>query len=558
MSLRRISEYWAALAVFLLGVCLFAGLGAIGLIGPDEPRYVSIARAMARTGDWITPRLWGHPWFQKPILYYWSAAASFHLFGASERTARLPNALAALAGALLLGWAARRLYGTRAALLALVLFPTSIGLFAFAHAATPDMQLSISVGAAMVAALLALRWPEPNRQYPRGRQRLWLALVGLFLGFGTLAKGPVAIILAGGSVLLWAVLTRRWRDALRFFRWEPITAFAVVAVPWYVACSLVNPSFPHAFLWYQNFQRYLTPVFEHVQPWWFFFPVLALGLLPWTPLLLATARDGWCLFRAGRASFSGSPTLFAACWAAFPLLFFSFSHSKLPGYILPAISPLILVLARTVDRVQAVREGDSAAPEDRLGRWAVALVGLTLIVLAVTAGHWLRRLPHSWNIAHHAVILGFLVATVIVGLLVALISLTGRPRRAVAVSALWMAILVAAVSWFFLPQVGPYLSARDAAFAARSVDKRKDPIEAYQISRDWAYGLDYYFDRRLPEWSPGEKNTVWVYTTPRGLATIEAIRQRSSLAVPLTGGLVLARVAPALPKQRANLSGLVH
>lgn len=524
----------------MLGVCLFGGLGAIGLIGPDEPRYVSIARAMARSGDWITPRLWGQPWFQKPILYYWSAAASFHLFGVGERTARLPNALAALAGALLLGWAARRLYGARAALLTLVLFPTTIGLFAFAHAATPDMELSMSVGCAMVAGLLALRWPDPDPARPRGRQRLWLLLVGVFLGFGTLAKGPVAVVLAGGSVLLWALLTRRWRDAFRFLRWEPIAAFAVVALPWYVACSLVNPGFPHAFLWYQNFQRYLTPVFQHIQPWWFFFPVLALGLLPWTPLLLASARDGWSLFREGRAP--RSPMLFVACWAAFPLLFFSFSHSKLPGYILPAIPALILLLARTVDRMRAVREGDPAAPEDRLGRWAVALVGLTLILLAVTAGHWLRRLPRSWNIAHHSAILGFLVATIVVGVLVAIVSLAGRPRRAIAGSALWMSVLVAAVSWFFLPQVDPYLSARNAARAAASVAKPKATLEVYRISRDWVYGLDYYFDRRLPEWSPREKRQVWVYTTTKGLATIESIRLRPSLAVALPGGLVLARV----------------
>lgn len=549
MSPRRISEYWAALAAFLLGVCLFGGLGAIGLIGPDEPRYVSIARAMARSGDWITPRLWGHPWFQKPILYYWSAAASFHLFGVSERVARLPNALSALVGALLLCWAARSLYGIRAALLTLILFPTTIGLFAFAHAATPDMQLSMSVGAAMVAALLSLHWPDHDQARPRGRRRVWLALVGVFLGFGVLAKGPVSIILAGGSVLLWALLTRRWRDAIRFLRWEPVAAFAVVALPWYVACSLVNPGFPHAFLWYQNFQRYLTPVFQHVQPWWFFFPVLALGLLPWTPLLLATARDGWRLYHERRTS--RSPAFFVACWAAFPLLFFSFSHSKLPGYILPAIPALIFLLARTLDGIQAVREGDSAAPEDWLGRCAAALVGLTLILLAVTAGHWLRRLPHSWDIAHHSVILGFLVATIIVGVMVAVISLTGRPRGAVAGSALWMSMLVAAVSWFFLPQVGPYLSARDAALAANSVVKPKGaPVEVYKISRDWAYGLDYYFGHRLPEWAPKETHLVWVYTTPKGLATIEGIRLRPSLAVTLPSGLVLARVTKAVPLPR--------
>jgi 4-amino-4-deoxy-L-arabinose transferase-like glycosyltransferase len=178
------------LAGFLLSACLFVGLGAIGLVGPDEPRYASIARTMAQTGDWVTPRLWGHPWFEKPILYYWAAAASFKLFGVSEATARLPDALAALFGALLLALAAWRLWGGRAARLALVIFPTSIGIFAFARAATMDMLLAVSLEAAMVAALFVLSQEAPPAR--SWRKRGWklkppwaLALVGACIGLGT-------------------------------------------------------------------------------------------------------------------------------------------------------------------------------------------------------------------------------------------------------------------------------------------------------------------------------------------------------------------------------------
>ena len=177
----------------LLVVGLFVGRGAIGLVGPDEPRYASIARTMAQTGDWVTPRLWGHPWFEKPILYYWSAATSFKLFGVSEAAARLPNALAALVGALLLALAAWRLWGGRAARLALVIFPTTLGIFAFARAATMDMLLAVSVEAAMVAALFAL--PRRPRERAWRRHEVWLgprlrlALMGAFIGLGTLAKG---------------------------------------------------------------------------------------------------------------------------------------------------------------------------------------------------------------------------------------------------------------------------------------------------------------------------------------------------------------------------------
>ncbi|HVB97729.1 MAG TPA: glycosyltransferase family 39 protein, partial [Candidatus Dormibacteraeota bacterium] len=476
----RKDRSWTALVISLLGVCFFAGLESIGLVGPDEPRYAWIARAMARTGDWITPRLWGHAWFEKPILYYWSAAAWFRLVGPGDRAARLPSAMGALAGALLLAWAAWRLYGSGPAKLVLVIFPTTLGLFAFAHAATMDMLLTVSVEAAMVAALFTVGWPSATREDAANAKTWPLLATGAFIGLGTLAKGPVSILLAGGSVLLWAALTRRWHDALRFLRWEPLAAFAVVAVPWYAACSIANPSFPHAFLWHQNVQRFLTPVFEHVRPWWFFFPVLILGLLPWTATLLPAARDGWKMFRDGRAA--RSPGLFVACWAAFPLLFFSFSDSKLPGYILPALPPLVFLMARTIDR-------GAAGPHAReksfrgLDRWAIALVGLTWVALSVTAGHWLRRLPKTWDISHRDLILGVLAATATVGAIVILLGLTGRVRRAVGLSALSMGVLVAAVAWVFMPQVDPYLSARHAAQAVRQAAGPSAIIEDYRLPR---------------------------------------------------------------------------
>lgn len=549
------------MVIFLLGVCLFGGLGAIGLVGPDEPRYAWIARAMAQSGDWITPRLWGHPWFEKPILYYWSAAASFRLFGIGALTARLPSAFAALAAALLLAWAAWRFYGRSTAMLVLAIFPTTLGLLAFAHAATMDMLLTASVEAAMVSALFAVGWPDPasaDELTARGTAgnkspHHWaLAATGAFIGLGTLAKGPVAIILPGGGVLLWAVLTKRWRAAIRFFRWETWSAFAVVAVPWYVACSLANPTFAHSFLWHQNVQRFLTPVFEHVQPWWFFIPVLALGLLPWTALLLPVARDGWRLFRSGRAG--QSPTLFVACWAAFPFLFFSFSDSKLPGYILPAIPPLVFLMARSISRVAGPgfrpdKRNASAGASDpernrtKLGKWALALVGLTWIVLSATAGHWLHRLPQTWDISHREVILAVLATTAAVGLAVFLLSLAGRIRLAVGASALSMGVLVAAVAWVFLPQIDPYLSSRVAASQGLIAAGQNATMETYQLNRDWVYGLDFYLHRDLPEWSPSGKAPAWIYTTPKSLATFGREGYVVAQVVKLRGGLVIVHVS---------------
>ena len=150
---------WPALAsAAAIAICLFGNLGALGLVGPDEPRYVWIARAMAETGDWVTPRLYGQPWFEKPILYYWAAAMGFLLHLPAEWAARLPSACAALAAALAIGWLAKKHYGGDASslsspvFLAPVIFSTSVAAIGFARAATPDMLFSATITLAMACA----------------------------------------------------------------------------------------------------------------------------------------------------------------------------------------------------------------------------------------------------------------------------------------------------------------------------------------------------------------------------------------------------------------------
>jgi 4-amino-4-deoxy-L-arabinose transferase-like glycosyltransferase len=168
-------------AVLVIGVCLFSGLNALGLVGPDEPRYAAIARAMAETRDWVTPRLWGTPWFEKPILYYWAAATSIRLFGVSEFSLRLPSALAGLLAVAAAAWTALRSYGMRTACYALLMLPATVAMIAFARAATPDMLFAAFLTAALAAAIEILQKPRPGT--------LARILFGVFLGAGVLAKG---------------------------------------------------------------------------------------------------------------------------------------------------------------------------------------------------------------------------------------------------------------------------------------------------------------------------------------------------------------------------------
>src|SRR5579864_3887067 len=192
---------WAALICGTLYVCYFSHLGAIGFVGPDEPRYAWIARDMAETGDWVTPRLYGQPWFEKPPLYYWAAAICFKLFGVSEAAARLPSAISALLATLAMAWLAWRLYGPETARWLLLLLPTTVGMIGFSHAAATDMPFAAMLTVAMICAAVVLGLIKDGNT-PILPRTPWLALLlfGFFLGLAALAKGPAAIVLSGGSV----------------------------------------------------------------------------------------------------------------------------------------------------------------------------------------------------------------------------------------------------------------------------------------------------------------------------------------------------------------------
>ena len=196
---------WAILIVVTLYVCYFSHLGAIGFVGPDEPRYAWIARDMAETSDWVTPRLYGKPWFEKPPLFYWGAALSFKLFGVSEAAARLPSAISALLATLAIAWLALCLYGAETARWLLLLLPTTVGMIGFSHAAATDMPFSGMLTIAMVCAAVVLGLTRDENS-PVLPQTPWPALIlfGFFLGLAVLAKGPAAIILSGGAVFLGA------------------------------------------------------------------------------------------------------------------------------------------------------------------------------------------------------------------------------------------------------------------------------------------------------------------------------------------------------------------
>jgi 4-amino-4-deoxy-L-arabinose transferase-like glycosyltransferase len=516
-----VRSLWILLIVSTLYVCYFSHLGAIGFVGPDEPRYAWIARDMAETGDWVTPRLYGKPWFEKPPLFYWGAALSFKLFGVSEATARLPSAISALLATLTLAWLALRLYGPETARWLLFLLPTTVAMIGFSHAAATDMPFSAMLTIAMVAAAVVVRSdrtangsavddaaaggasPSPTKA--------WLAvlLFGFSLGLAVLAKGPAAIILCGGAVFFWALFTKRVRDAFRLFHPIAIAAFCLTAFPWYILCARRNPDFFRIFIIEHNFKRYLTPEFQHIQPFWYYVPILLLAFFPWATLLVGIIIRA---LRMGRRAKRSPPTLLLLCWAAFPVVFFSVSKSKLPGYVLPAIPPLAMLLTHQL--FSWAKETEPAP------RWIGITIGLTTLSLAIVPLIVYHRLPFAIDYFPPQplgwVLLTFFAAG-IVGLAYGILR---RPAVALTSTAISLnfaliASLTGDAGASLNKEVSVGLHQRDVPSIASK--HHSEIVCTYKLNRSFVYALNFYFHRELPEWSPGNSAPALVFTSAASL-----------------------------------------
>jgi 4-amino-4-deoxy-L-arabinose transferase-like glycosyltransferase len=546
LSRQRANFIAYASAGLIVLVCLFSHLGAIGFVGPDEPRYAWIARAMASSGDWVTPRLYGQPWFEKPVLYYWAAALGFSAHLPAEWATRLPSAFAALVAAIAVGWLGWKFYGAESwpfaspFLLAPLIFSTSVAAIGFARAAGPDMLFSAALAIAMVSVATvlsrcgALRYENDERAGTGPSDQFALALFGASLGLAVLAKGPAGVLLAAGAIAIWALATSRWRAAIRLAHPIAMATFCLVALPWYVLCDLRNPDFLRVFIFQHNFERYLTPMFQHRQPFWYFVPILLLGLLPWIACLWPVLEEGLQLWR--QKSWSSSPGFFTACWAIFPFLFFSFSQSKLPGYILPAIPPLALMIAVGVQRRILISAFPSA-------RYVLIAVGITWIVTALSAVHWINRLPAAASDVPEKMILQLSIIAISGGIAIVVLGVR-RGREALLLSFFLAALCVELAGARVLPTLDPFISARFHGELLRN-HRYPNRVFTFHLTRSWQYGLNFYLGREMAEWSPDDVGAALVLTTPQGLDEIRKTARVQGALDELYEGILYVPVLPA-------------
>jgi 4-amino-4-deoxy-L-arabinose transferase-like glycosyltransferase len=488
----NIGSEWLLLAGFC-GFLFFFGLSYFGLVGADEPRYAQVAREMLARHDWVTPTLGGRPWLEKPALYYWQTMLAYRFFGVSDWAARLFSAVDAtlmvLAVYLFLRHFRSGFSFTGFQLDGALMTASASGVIGFARAASMDMPLAATFTVAMLA------W---YAWYERSSQR-YLAIFYAFLGLATLAKGPVAPFLAAVIVTIFAAAKGDYRLIARTC-WIPgIALFTMVALPWYVAVQLNNPEFFRVFILEHNLQRFGRDIYHHTQPFWYYLPVVLLALVPWTVFVIAalveSIRVWWTEKRKMLQSEDALPA-FLVIWFLVPLAFFSFSASKLPGYILPALPAGTLLLAEYVRR-HVVDKDRPGLPLLLLHSIVAALpVVAALMMQYIVFQH---RLP--WGRAA-AISLGF-AAVLAVGIALTLRGLVGlRVLRFVTLVPVVLA--VAAVLRLGAPALDATLSARPLSQEVSRVDNRSLPLAILQLSRETEYGLQFYRNQNIARYELGQ------------------------------------------------------
>jgi 4-amino-4-deoxy-L-arabinose transferase-like glycosyltransferase len=362
------------------GLLWFCNLDYRRLIHPDEGRYAEIAREMVTTGDWVTPRLNGIKYFEKPALQYWITAAAYEAFGVHQWTARLWPAVAGFLGVLFIGFVGHRLAGSAFGLYSAAALGGCLWYALNAHILTLDAGVTLWMSVGLGGLFLAQRDGAT-----RAETRRWMWAAWAALALATLSKGLMGIALPAGALVLYTLLERNWPLWRRLHLVSGLLIFLVIAAPWFILVSLRNPEFVGFFFIHEHFTRFLTSKLHREGPWWYFVPILVVGILPWLTVLAWTARRTWTDSRPTPNGFSWQR--FALVWSGFIFVFFSVSESKLPSYILPIFPALSLLAGWQLLRL----------PDSLLLRLLVPLVVVVGLLTLGTFGGYDAVVAHLAN-----------------------------------------------------------------------------------------------------------------------------------------------------------------
>lgn len=344
------------LIVGIAGIITFSYLGSLPLFDPDEPVYAETAREMLQYQDFISPRIYGEFWYDKPPMYYWMVAGAFTIFGTGEFAARFPSALLAVAGIVLVYLSGRKLFTERAGLLAALILATSLEYLYLSKAAVTDMTLTFFLTAALLAFL-------HKRDY-------------LFYGCAALAvvtKGPIGLLFSGAIISLYVVLTNNCALLWRMKMASGAAVFLLIALPWYlIMYHYHGMAFVETFFGFHNMTRFLQPEHPTAALWYYYIPVLIFGFFPWIAFLVQAVAAA--LKEKGD---SRNNITFMVIWSSVVFIFFSVSQTKLVSYILPMYPPLALLVGWYIDK---------AWSENRYGVLTWAAISMSVVIAVLVAG----------------------------------------------------------------------------------------------------------------------------------------------------------------------------
>jgi len=480
-----------------IGLIFSLFLGTRPLSVPDEGRYAEIPREMLVVHDFVTPHLNGIKYFEKPPLFYWLQASAIkvlnpwithaeyslnrsktnHYFAPiSEWTVRLPNAIVALLGCLLVYAAGRVLFERRAGLLSAVILASSLLYFALARMVTLDMTLSVCLSGSLLAFLVAIN------QSPSLERRFLFYTAYMLAGLAVLTKGLIGIIFPTMIIGLWVLLSNQWRLLKECYLPSGILLFLLIVLPWHILVQSRNPEFFQFYFIDQQFLRYSTLIAQRYQPDWFFIPIFIAGFLPWVcffPQAIVTHFPrNWQQFK------EKNNYIFLLLWIGTIFLFFSFSHSKLIPYILPIFPGLALLtghyLSTHWQRFNEIKWGYIAVP---LVWLALGIVGL--LCLVNDSSITLSQTAKLFLITSYSV---FLLNSIVASCFV----LLRKPKMAFAILTIGSVISFLIVS-ISIPQLDTR-SIKPLVATLKPLLKPNDKVVAYY---DYYQDLPFYLNQRV-------------------------------------------------------------
>ena len=465
----------AACLLLILLVAWFAG-GNHPLYEPDEGRYAEVARQMFVTGDWVMPHFDGFRFYDKPPLQYWATTLAYHAFGVHEWTARLWSALAGLLCVASIWYAALRVWGVRHARIATMVCAGSVLIATGAHVNTLDMGVTAFLTAALSAFLIA-----QHGSATASAQRWWMLAAWLAMALGILSKGLIAVVLPGASLLLY-LLWQRDSGVLRRLQVLPgVAILLLVAAPWFVLLARRDSQFLSYFFIHEHLGRFLSKVVDRNHPWWYYLPIIVVGLLPWTAFLSAALRRAWKQSTLGH----DGATRLVLVWSAVVFVFFSWAGAKLPLYILPLFPALSLLVADAI----------VSMPPRGVARRLIPIAAMAVVVGAVAA--WL---PHTSALHVHAADMALCVPFAVCALLLAAgtgigaaVALRGHVDMAIAAAALGGLLFTQGLLQIY-QRMGTIASAQPIAIRALPYLSADAPVYAVH---EFVRGLPFYLRRQV-------------------------------------------------------------